>query len=123
MTEHERLNHNEKFKELGALANSGTLTASEWADLKRHLEICTECRQVYDQYLILANEAIPLLDQRYGDQEERGSWKETPTREKLFARVQAAEKQAFSTTASQARLSTQPNLLGRILVTPLQRVG
>ena len=122
MTEHEKLNNHEKFKELGALANSGTLTGSERADLKDHLETCEECRQIYDQYLILASEGIPLLAALYGDQEEK-CWRDLSTRMKLFARVQSAEQQTLSEPTSQMRLAAQPHLLWRILVNPLTSVG
>src|ERR1700676_1938463 len=122
MTEHEKLNNHEKFKELGALATSGTLTGSERADLKDHLETCEECRQIYDQYLILASEGIPLLAALYGDQEEK-CWRDLSTRMKLFARVQSAEQQTLSEPTSQMRLAAQPNLLWRILVNPLTSVG
>ena len=122
LDDHQGREYHEKFKELGALANSGTLTGSERADLKDHLETCEECRQIYDQYLILASEGIPLLAALYGDQEEK-CWRDLSTRMKLFARVQSAEQQTLSEPTSQMRLAAQPHLLWRILVNPLTSVG
>jgi hypothetical protein len=119
MTEHERLNDHEKFKELGAIASSGTLRTSEWAELKGHLQVCEACREVSNQYLILASEGIPLLAARYGNQEGQGSWDDMPTRRKLFARVQAAEQQASSGPTSQVPAGVQLNLPRRIPVNPL----
>ena len=55
LTENQELNNHERFKELGALANSGTLTPSEWAELRGHLHICQACSEVCRQYLALAN--------------------------------------------------------------------
>src|ERR1700682_1414058 len=91
MTEHERLNDHEKFKELGALATSGTLSTSEWAELKGHLQVCEACREVYHQYLILAREGIPLLAARYSNLEEPASWDGMTKRRKRFARVRAVQ--------------------------------
>src|ERR1700730_16072104 len=119
MTEHERLNDHEKFKELGAIASSGTLRTSEWAELKGHLQVCEACREVSNQYLILASEGIPLLAARYGNQEGQGSWDDMPTRRNLFARVQAAEQQASSGPTSQVPAGVQLNLPRRIPVNPL----
>jgi len=89
MTEHERLNDHEKFKELGASAASGTLSTGEWAELKGHLQVCEACREVYNQYLILTSEGIPLLAARYSNQEEPASWEDMTTWRKRFARVRA----------------------------------
>jgi len=123
MSEHERLNIHEKFKELSALANSGTLTAREWAELKGHLESCEECSQVHDEYLLLASEGIPLLDARYGNQEERGSWDDLATRIKLFARVRAAEQLASSDPTSHVEAGVWLNLRRRIPVNLLSSAG
>jgi hypothetical protein len=116
MTEHEKLNDHEKFKELSAIASSGTLRTSERAELKGHLQLCEACREVYNQYLILASEGIPLLAARYGNQEGQGSWDDMTTRRKLFARVQAAEQQDSSGPTSQVRAGVQLNLPRRISV-------
>ena len=82
------INH-ERFKELGALANTGALTPEEWAELKGHLQICTPCVEVYAQYESLVREGIPLLSARYPHRLESGSWDEKATRERLFSRIRA----------------------------------
>jgi anti-sigma-K factor RskA len=115
-TENEKLNGHEKFKELAASATLGTLSAGERAELKDHLELCGACREVCNQYLILASEGIPLLAARYGYQEEPASWDDMTTRRKLFARVRAAEHQASSGQTNQVQAGVQLNLPRRISV-------
>jgi anti-sigma-K factor RskA len=114
LTENERLNNHERFKELGALANSGTLTPSEWAELRGHLQICQACSEVCRQYLTLANEGMPLLAARYSEREERNSWAEASTWRKLSARIRAQEQQLASEPASWYKAAGKPDLLRRI---------
>ena len=124
-TEYERMNGHEKFKELAALANSDTLTIGERAELKGHLQICEECRETFHQYVVLAAEGIPLLAATYaGPQEqERDSWEDAATREKLFARVQAAEHQASGGPTGQLTVAGQLHFLRRVSVNPLGRAA
>jgi hypothetical protein len=88
-------NDHEKFKEFCALANSGALTAGEWAQLNGHLPTCEECRELYDQYLILCTEGIPLLGCSYDPHTEPRRWDDTATRRSLFARVSAGAQPSF----------------------------
>ena len=120
MKEEERLNDHGKFKELCALANSGTLTASEWVELSGHLQTCEECREVYAEYDILAKGGIPILAAGYNHREERGNWDDTATRERLFARVRAVERQASFEAALRLPVVVQRHLLPRIAVRPLE---
>jgi hypothetical protein len=90
------LNDHEKFKELCALANSGTLTADERSELDGHLQICQGCRELYNQYLLLVVEGVPRLASRYDHQPVRGSWDCMATRRSLFARVRAGERRSSS---------------------------
>ena len=87
MSENEKLNDHVNFKELAAWATLNVLTASEWVQLKDHLQICDQCREVYRQYMILAAEGIPLLATQYNHQEEPGCWDDTLARRKLFDRI------------------------------------
>lgn len=121
LTENEGLNNHEKFKELGALANSGTLTSSEWTELRSHLQTCQACSETCRQYLILASEGMPLLAARYSDQKERSSWAGASTWRKLCARVRAQEQQVASEPANQVRDFGKLNLLRRIPANPLAR--
>lgn len=95
-------NGHERFDELCALAMSGSLTVAESADLQHHLQICGECRDEYERYLLLTREGIPLLAERYAAQSDvevgslahggsplaAGSANAT---EKILARIAAAE--------------------------------
>lgn len=114
LNENEGLNDHEKFKELGALANSGTLTPSEWAELKGHLQTCQACSEACHQYLILATEGMPLLTAPYSDHKERRSWADAPTWRKLRARVRAREQQLASEPDNRLMVAVLPNLLRRI---------
>src|SRR5437868_11250058 len=51
----------ERYKELSALANAGALGSAELADLRSHLQICEQCREVHDQYRLLAQVGMPEL--------------------------------------------------------------
>jgi hypothetical protein len=86
------LDGHERFKELGALANSGTLSADEWSELKDHLRVCQDCRQIYDQYQLLATVGMPFLAATYSHPQEREDWDHSPVWEKLVADVGAAQQ-------------------------------
>jgi hypothetical protein len=119
MNENPALNNHGQFKELTALANSGTLTASEWGQLRDHLQLCEECRDVYQQYLILACEGIPLLAPGYAKQDRREGWDEVAAWSKLFARIQATKQPDCVDPAGPLHDMFRPNLLRR----PLARVA
>jgi anti-sigma-K factor RskA len=121
LSENEGLNDHEKIKKLGALANSGTLTTSEWAELKGHLQTCQACSEACHQYLILASEGMPLLAAPYSDQKERRSWADASTWRKLRARVRAQEQQLASEPDNRLMVAVLPNLLRRIPANPLAR--
>jgi DNA repair exonuclease SbcCD ATPase subunit len=121
LTENEELNNHEKFKELGALANSGTLTTSEWTELRGHLQTCQACSETCRQYLILASEGMPLLAARYSDQKERRSWDDASTWRKLRARVRAQEQQVAPEPAHELKVAGRLNLLRRIPTNLLAR--
>jgi hypothetical protein len=105
LTENDGPNDHDKFKELGALASSGTLTTGEWAELRGHLHACPECREVCRQYLILVTEGMPMLAAIYSDQKERRSWTDSSTRRKLSTRVQARQQRLNSEQANQLKVA------------------
>src|SRR6266851_1827983 len=88
------LNIHERFKELSALANAGTLTAAEWSELKEHLSLCESCREIHNEYLLLDRDGMPMLAATFARPKPQGSWDDTATRAKLFARVQAVEQES-----------------------------
>jgi len=83
------MNEHEKFRELGALANSGALAPHEWAELKGHLRECQDCREVYTQYLVLTSEGMPFLASHCAGQAVNGSRNDRQLLEKIRARVMA----------------------------------
>jgi Putative zinc-finger len=87
----ERANGHEKYSELCALAMSGTLTAEESSELRKHLQGCPECEEAYREYMLLAEEGIPHLATRYSSPQEERSWDHSEARRKLFARITLAQ--------------------------------
>src|ERR1700685_866658 len=92
LNDNQRLDGHERFKELGALVNSGALSAGERLELERHLQVCEECREICAQYRLLSTVAMPWLASNYAHPEERGNWDDLEAREKLLARIHAAER-------------------------------
>jgi hypothetical protein len=90
-TGEEQLNGHERFSDLCALAMTGALTSDEWTTLQAHLRACAECREAYREYVVLTEEGIPHLACRHGLPEPEEGWDDTETRQKLFARVAAAQ--------------------------------
>ena len=81
----------ERYKELSALANAGALGFAELADLRSHLQICEQCREVHDQFRLLAQVGMPELAAMHADVQEDNAWDITATRRKLLARIREEE--------------------------------
>ena len=111
----------DKFKELSALAGTGTLTPSEVSELNGHLEDCEECREVAFQYLLLKTQGIPTLAAAYNEWQEQSAWNEAPTRQKLLDRVGAEQRHGFEPSSDPA-VPGQSLFLRRIAVMPFARV-
>src|SRR5882762_11285499 len=92
----------EKFRELNALASSGTLTPLERSELNSHLDHCEECREVALQYQILATEGIPTIADAYTDRLAQGSWDEEASLKKLLARVRTGQRSEEHTSELQS---------------------
>jgi len=52
----------DEFRELGALAAIGQITASEHEDLSVHLRECAECREAYADYSRILRQDLPQAD-------------------------------------------------------------
>lgn len=52
----------DEFRELGALAAIGQITASEHEDLSTHLRECPECREAYADYSRILRQDLPQAD-------------------------------------------------------------
>jgi hypothetical protein len=92
MNRNERLDDHQKFKELTALAQRGTLSNSERQDLQRHLQSCDSCQRVFDEYSLISTEGMTFLAAAHGRSQDTEDWDDRPTRNKLFARIRAAEQ-------------------------------
>src|SRR6266851_9673844 len=92
--ERDGLNVHERFKELSALANAGAPSAAEWSELQEHLSLCESCREIHNEYLLLDRDGMPMLAATFARPKPQGSWDDTATRAKLFARVQAVEQES-----------------------------
>src|SRR5882762_3593054 len=57
--------HEERFSDLCALAHSGSLSSEERTELEEHFETCSDCREAYQEYAILAKEGMPSLAAEY----------------------------------------------------------
>ena len=77
----------ERYKELSALANTGALGSAELADLRSHLQICEQCREVHEQYRLLAQVGMPELAAMHADVQQDNAWDVAATRRKLLARI------------------------------------
>jgi hypothetical protein len=80
------------FEELCGLANTGTLSAAEQLKLRRHLIVCPECAEAYEQYRVLTAEAIPWLAATYGQAKQSRDWDQRSARKALFARIRSARQ-------------------------------
>ena len=96
MTEPLRPDQHERFKELSALANSGALSLGETAELAGHLQLCSACREIDDQFRLLAREGVPALAAAFSEETDHLRWDSSVTRKRLLARVRAAEQQLVS---------------------------
>ena len=67
------------------MSTSGTLSAHEQSELRDHLVVCPECRQVHNEYRALTSEAIPLLAQVYETPDILADWDSASVRSRLLA--------------------------------------
>lgn len=98
LNDHQVPPSHEWFKEIAALAGSGTVTPREWSQFKAHLDVCQECRQALRQYQMLATAGITALAAAYAERPDSRSWNSAATRDKLMARVRAQSRNTFERT-------------------------
>ena len=84
----------DEFKELCALAVSGSLEPFELPELQAHLKQCEKCREVFRQYQILATEGIAVLADAYTERQAQTGWDGSLVRERLLACVRADQQTA-----------------------------
>ena len=77
----------DRFRELSALANTGALNSAELAELHGHLQFCGHCREIDDQYRLLARVGMAELTAVHSSGQEETEWDDTATRRKLLDRI------------------------------------
>ena len=82
----------ERYKELSALMNAGSLEPAEVSELRAHLQLCGQCREAHDQYRLLAQVGMPELAATQSNQQEQAVWDLTAARKKLLARIRDEER-------------------------------
>jgi hypothetical protein len=122
LSNHKSREEDEKFRELCALAGSGSLTAGEQSQLKAHLTNCEECREVFAQYRLLATHGISTLAAEYADWQGQATWDDAATRETLLARVRA-DQRAVLERRDNAPSAVESHLLRRIAVNPFAQAA
>jgi hypothetical protein len=118
-----RFDGHERFRELAAWANSGTLNANEWLELKRHLRICQDCREIHNQYQLLNDVGMPFLAAAYSDPQELEHLDDSFAREKLLARIAEAEAPPSAALVIPTHRATPPHLLSNLAANQWMRVG
>jgi hypothetical protein len=88
----------EHYFELCALATTGTLTDSEWSQLKSHLLECGDCADLLQKYREIARTGMSLLlsEESVGDHDEQESWTPELAKKELFARIARGEQVGWS---------------------------
>ena len=121
LTDHRDRNTHERFKELCALAVSGSLVPLELGELQAHLQDCGSCREILAQYQTLTTEGMVTLADSYVERRDHASWDDTRTRRQLLARIQADQRSASDRKVSPfARVQTQ---LGRMTANPFAKIA
>lgn len=80
----------EYYRELCALATSGTLTDKEWVELHGHVRECADCRVALGQYREIARTGMALLMSEPPPEENctaSGSWSPEVAKKELLARI------------------------------------
>jgi hypothetical protein len=90
------------FRELCALATTGTLTDREWGELKSHLSHCRECSELLPKYREIARSGMPLLisEESVGDHDGQESWTPELAKSELFARIARGEQVGWARDAA-----------------------
>ena len=115
--------YHEKFRELNALASSGTtLTPLEQSELNSHLDHCEECREVALQYELLTTEGIPTIADAYTDRLAQGSWDEEASLKKLLARVRTDQRPILDQNMH-VGTAAPPPVLRRIIANSLAQAA
>ena len=87
MQKTEEPSDHERFKVLCALAEADALSFAEQRDLKNHLQTCSSCREICDQYSFIGKEGMRFLSGNDTPSEEAMQWDSGELRLKLFEAI------------------------------------
>jgi hypothetical protein len=87
-----RPDDHQRFRELSALAQGGECSDSDWLELKRHLQMCSSCREAYSEYSLIANEGMLFLAAARGYTPECKSWDKGAAWSDLRSRIREMEQ-------------------------------
>jgi len=102
----------DKFKNLCALAVSASLAPLGLAELRAHLQVCADCRDVLLQYHVLTTQGMVTLADAYAEPEPL-RWDDVPSRGRLLASI-AAQEQTVAAETSPAS-SLRPSAPGSLI--------
>ena len=85
----------DEFLELCALSTSGQLTSEEQGRLRKHVALCSSCREALEQYEALIGHALPVIGAKEEPEqvEPQPGWSIAKAEAALFERI-AREEQA-----------------------------
>jgi hypothetical protein len=98
----------EYFRELCAVATSGSLTDGESNELKLHLGACDQCRKLMQEYREVARTGMAMLMPEVNDEHlaAEESWSSSVAKQVLFARIAAEEPFLKSRECDEAETAT-----------------
>jgi hypothetical protein len=115
MHKNERLDDHQKFKQLCALAQRKELSTPERLELNCHLQVCDSCRQVYQEYSLIAEQGMPFLAAALSPAQEFDSRDQRVARNRLFSSIR--ETDARDTEGANPALKLVPSRTDRSFVT------
>jgi hypothetical protein len=103
----------EEFLQLCASATAGELTCDEQANLRAHLEGCSECRQVMQEYEVAAERGAAALSLKFSIKETESdrSWS-LEQAEKAFLKRLSAENRSEAGAGSDAEMAKHDQQFG-----------
>jgi hypothetical protein len=104
-----RDDHHERFRQLCALAVSGSLSPLESSELRLHLQECESCSQILAEYQVLATQGMAALAETFGE-EHQPTWNESQASRRLLDRVRA-DRDVPSIAAKPSPVSVLPGYL------------
>lgn len=113
-------NQHEKFRELCALADSGSLTPLELSELELHLRGCEACRQIFGQFRALKTQGMTALADMASEIPDAPQWDSGPALQRLLDRV-SAERHANLQGSNPVPIVVQPGILRSVVANRLVR--